>query len=153
MLLEHFIEPKRVLRYDPQTGMSDELDPTEVPDSSALAFGFFADSQYGLWGVYASPSGPVLFHGTRRFPLTEPSTKIDLDPGNEENRFSLRQGGVVRAECRYRRPDRSQWGFDSWSTEEESADFFLWLKNQFLTDDFVVRFTRPQDDSLENLQR
>ena len=145
MLLEHYIESHRVLRYDPQTGLSEELNRTELPDSSTIAFGFFSDSACGLWGVYASARGPILFHGTRRFQLAEPSTEIELFPGKEENRFGLRQGGVVQAECSYKRARPSEWGFDSWSAEEESADFFLWLKTQFSTDDFIERFTTAEN--------
>lgn len=147
MLLEHYIEAPRLLRYDPHTGLSTEQPRAELADSNPTTAGFFADSTCGLWGVYASPHGPILFHGTRRFELAEPSTAIELVPGQGENRFSLRQGGTVRAECSYKRAAREDWGFDSWSAEEESADFFLWLKNQFGTTDFIERFTTSSDVS------
>lgn len=145
MLLRHYLDARRVLRYDAQTGLFDEFSREQLADGTAMAFGFFADSQCGLWGVYASPAGPMLFHGTRRFPLMESSTSIELAPGKEENRFGLRQGGLLRAECKYKRPAASEWGFDSWSGDEESADFFLWLRNQVETDDFFRRYTRPSE--------
>lgn len=147
MLLEHYIESPRLLRYDPHTGLSQEQPRAELAETNPTSAGFFADSTCGLWGVYASPRGPVLFHGTRRFELAEPSTSIDLVPGQVENRFSLRQGGVIQAECSYKRAPRTDWGFDSWSAEEESADFFLWLKSQFGTADFIERFTTSNDVS------
>ena len=145
MLLEHYVESPRRLRFA-ETGLSaEEQRRAELADSNPTTAGFFADSTCGLWGVYASPRGPILFHGTRRFELAEPSTAIELVPGQVENRFTLRQAGVVRAECSYKRPSRADWGFDSWSAEEESADFFLWLKSQFGTGHFVERFTASSD--------
>lgn len=141
MVLGHYADSKRVLRYEPQTGVFEEM----PADGSPTAFGFFTDSQCGLWGVYASPTGPVLFHGSRRFELTAPGTAIDLEQGVNENRFRLLQADVLRAECTYKRPSASDWGYDNWSAEEDSADFFLWLSHQLGTKDFVERYTRPQE--------
>lgn len=145
MLLEHHIEAARLLHYDPRTGLSSEQPRAELADSNPTTAGFFADSTCGLWGVYASPRGPILFHGTRRFELAEPSTAIELVPGQAENWFSLRQAGAIRAECLYKRAQRADWGFDSSSAEEESADFFLWLRTQLGTSDFMERFTTSGD--------
>lgn len=145
MLLEHYIDAPRLLHYDARTGLSSEQPRAESADSNLATAGFFADSTCGLWGVYASPRGPILFHGTRRFELAEPSTAIELVPGQAENRFSLRQGGAIRAECLYKRARRADWAFDSWSAEEESADFFLWLKTRLGTSEFMERFTTSSD--------
>lgn len=145
MVLRHYADSQRMLRYDPHSGVFDELHAEARPRDSATRFGFFADSHCGLWGVYASPTGPVLFHGSRRFQLNEAGTTIDLVQGAEENRFRLLQREDLRAECTYKRPSSSEWGYDNWSADEDSADFFLWLSHQVVTEDFMRRYTRPAE--------
>lgn len=142
MLLGHYADSQRILQYDPQTGVFDELRADACAPGSGAGFGFFADSGAGLWGVYASPTGPVLFHGSRRFSLVAPGTKLEVVPGTTANHFRLLQEGVVRAECTYQRPSASEWGYDNWSADEDSVDFFLWLSHQVVTEDFVRRYTR-----------
>lgn len=143
MLLAHYSDNQRLLRYDADSGVFDETRVELNVERQSTAFGFFADSTCGVCGVYASPAGPVLFHGARRFRLADAETKIELAQGAEENRFRLMQRGVIAAECTYKRPSSSEWGFDNWSADEDSADFFLWLSHQVGTEDFVRRFTRP----------
>ncbi len=144
MLLQHYSDGYRVLRYDPQTGLSQEV--AGLAKEHPTGFGFFADSKCGVWGVYASPEGPILFHGTRRYRLNEPSTILKLVRGNDESHFGIHQGGVLRAECWYTRASPSDWGYDNWSAEEESADFFMWIKNRASSSDFLAHYTRPVDE-------
>ena len=146
MLLDHYIEASRVLRYDPETGSSEELRREQVPEGTETAFGFYTSVGDDIWGVHASPDGPILFHGRDRFRLADRSSEIELAPGERQNRFVFRQGGAARAECMYPRAKGTDWGYDSWSTEEESIDFFLWLKRQVGTPDFNVRYTRHADE-------
>ncbi len=142
MLLDHYIDAKRVLRYDPETGSREELGREQLPEGAETAFGFYTAAGDDVWGLYASPDGPILFHNAERFRLADLSSEIEVTPGERQNRFVFRQGGAVRGECAYPRAKRADWGYDSWSAEEESVDFFLWLKHQVGTPDFNVRYTR-----------
>jgi hypothetical protein len=109
------------LSYAPLTGKHELVPHREGPNA-----GFFQSVGAGFCGVYASADGPVYFHGAARS-VVDAHVTAEVTLGEHENRFVLRRGDHVIDDFAYPRVPRSSWGYDNWSADEESADFFMWL--------------------------
>lgn len=115
----------RVLEYDEAVGTYRERRKAEV--TKELSRGFYVNAGKDLVGVFASPRGPVFFVNDKRYPMHDPTFAVELHPGEKENEFIARHDSDPVFLFRY--PRHTNWGYDNWSTEEESADWYLWLTN------------------------
>ena len=60
-----------------------------------------------------------------------------------KHQFRARRGGKPIYELRY--PRRTDWGYDNWSADEESADWFLWFAGSAADAQFYQYFTAPAE--------
>jgi hypothetical protein len=127
------------LAYAPLTGKHELVPHREGPNA-----GFLQRVGSGFCGIYASPDGPVYFHDAARSAIdVHVTAKVTL--GEHENRFVLRRGDHVLDDFAYPRVPREAWGYDNWSADEESADFFMWLA-RCKTEWLEQRFTSAGND-------
>ena len=141
VVLNHYLE-RRGLRFDVDTGELEQLSD-ERPDAWKEPGGQFITVGTAVWGVVSTPTGPWLVHDSERMPLARPDLDLQVEQGETVNRFRLIETGTTRFETDYPRPARAAWGYDNWSAEEESADFFLWLAKAMKNAELVERWTAP----------
>jgi hypothetical protein len=126
-----------VLEYDDAGGTHHERPVVEVPKE--LSRGFYVNAGPDVVGVFASPRGPVFFVNDQRYPMHDPTFAVELHPGEKENLFIARHDSDPVFLVRY--PRHTNWGYDNWSAEEDSADWYLWLRNQAATERFHAFYT------------
>jgi hypothetical protein len=141
ILLQNYHRGQAVLAYDPGTGQGEEIARNAA--GAPVARGFYVNAGHDLVGVHASPAGPVFFVNLDRYSMTDPSFSVELHPGAQDHHFIARRGGKPVYEVRY--PRRTDWGYDNWSADEESADWFLWLARSAAEAQFYRFFTAPAD--------
>lgn len=139
MFLQNYNRGRLLLEYDPETGKGVEIarDLAGAP----VARGFYVSVGHDLVGVHASPAGPVFFVNGDRYPMKDPSFSVELRQEEQEHHVTAWSGGRAVYEVRY--PRRTDWGYDNWSADEESADWFLWLTSSSAEEQFYRFFTAP----------
>jgi hypothetical protein len=123
-------------------------DYEEVPRGDfhefSFARGFYITIEGHVVGVFASPLGPIFFHDKARVPMADPAVSVTWLRGEREHRFALQYAGQDRFVIAY--PPRTDWGYDVWSADEDSADFLLWLYTSTTEDRFIPWFTLDDGD-------
>lgn len=137
IFLKNYSEAKLALEYDPQTGKRMEIARELV--TAPFARGFYVRAGGDLVGVYASPAGPVFFVNGERYEMKDPAFGVEHHRGEREHQFTARCGGELIYELQY--PPRTDWGYDNWSADEESADWFLWLAGSVAEAQFYRYYT------------
>jgi hypothetical protein len=141
ILLQNYHDGRRLLEYAPETGEGVEI--ARDTASPPAARGFYVSVGHDLVGVYASPAGPVFFVNRDRYSMNDSSFGVELHRGEQAHHFVARCGGKLIYEVRY--PRHTNWGHDSWSTDEESADWFMWLTSSSDGPQFYRFLTAPSD--------
>ena len=142
ILLRHYARPAQVLRYVPETGEHETI-AGPIHDLIA-ARGYFEVVDGKVVGAFASEDGPVFFVGGERLSMGDPGFAIEWERGEREHRFAVQWRGALRFEARY--APKTDWGWDNWSADEESADFLLWLYNSVRGDRFHDFYTLARDN-------
>jgi class 3 adenylate cyclase len=131
---------REALSYAPLTGKHEV-----APHRDGSSDGFFQRVGEAVFGVFTSSEGPVYFRDAERFTISA-NVSATVTPGDHESHFVLRRRDQVIDEVTYPRVSRSSWGYDNWSADEESADFFMWLASHAPTDWLRERFTSRERD-------
>lgn len=127
-----------ILKYDVQTGQSQELSREAMPSDVPLARAFYVRNDANVIGVYASLEGPICFYNTQRFRLADADCQVELNVGETENEFRLWWHRDAMVTVRYSpTPYRS---YDAWSATDADVDFFLWLAQSTRDDHFYKYF-------------
>jgi hypothetical protein len=114
-----------VLRYDANDG-THQLLTREAVVASGLKKnrGAFVEEAGQVFGIYASPQGPVLFHDSDRvlFNATTMQVKVDLDSSTNIHRYSVTENGNFLFGTHYK--DRPGIGVNPYDQEPEDVDLF-----------------------------
>jgi hypothetical protein len=140
LILRSYLVGATVLRYDPSTGACEEVLRRDLPQNVREHRGFYIRAQDVFVGIYASPSGPVLFRDGERFPLRGSGIRLERNSlGRGRYAFVMRDEGRIRFTIRYGEHLISP-PVDCWSAELEDRDFFVWLVRA-TSPDFQTSFT------------
>jgi hypothetical protein len=144
--VHNFVWKRWVLRYDDDTGASEEIEATGEEE---LEDGFYVDPGRDLGfdrpdqpatgqhvGYYDTDQGPVFFHNTQRWPLSEGTFRPDVRKSEHGYEFRLWEGDALRVEARYRGPAPGHW---NWPEDMELQDPFQWLAKHLPTPGFYAR--------------
>lgn len=123
-----------VLEYDTETGQGSRHRRKELPLGKKTDRGFFADVDGKIYGVFASPTGPVFFHGDSRHPLEKGAFTVSLRRGSKSHRFSLSRGDDEIVSVWYRAPQAA--GTTPYDEDEAFVDFFAWVEANIDSDRF-----------------
>lgn len=140
--LRHHDAADRVLMYDTLSGRNLTLPSDRVPQGRQMDRGFFVDVVGEVYGVYASPRGPVFFHGRQQIPLYNRDVNMLRRPARDGlQKFILQAPGQAPIEVRYR--PHTPTHADPWDDDPEFSDFFAWLERSVDQDRFYTWHTVP----------
>lgn len=117
---------KSICEYDPNTGRYQEHLRASLPDLN-LTRGYYVNVQDVLVGVYASPTGPVLFRNSVQYPMISGQCSCKVMEGKRMNVFIFAEQGETRFMVEY--PRVLFIDFDPWSSEE-MLELFHWITNR-----------------------
>lgn len=121
VFVRHHDVASREVAVDPHTGAL-RRDVARGPDEP-LGRGFFRDVDGRIYGVCASPRGPLFFTDRESTPLAEGAWAARYPPGPYPRRFELVAGGVLRACVDVPAPENP----DPFDDDDTWNDFFAWL--------------------------
>ncbi|NJL55411.1 hypothetical protein HC928_09660 [bacterium] len=159
--LENFYKGGQFLLYDPATGNYQEFARHALPAEKQKGggLGLYVHVAGEVIGVYSSPAGPVCVHNQDQYVLVFDEWDVQLTSDDEhdltsgQNTFLLiHQGQPAFSVTYHAHTDRSYDPFtDPWSADDESFDFFLWLKNRVRYEGFHSDYTRAWEFGRDNL--
>ena len=124
-LLESYDKYESMLRYDASSGDHQLLTRKEAATSGLQEnVGAFVEEEGHVFGIYASPQGPVLFHDSDRVAFN-PNTmqvKVDIDTSTNIHRYSVIENGNFLFGTHYK--DRPGIGVNPYDQEPEDVDLF-----------------------------
>lgn len=117
-----------MLEYDVEDGSFRLLARTDVEQRGLpRTMGMYTKEEEHVFGVYATPDGPVFFRDSERIAGSFGRTQalVELDSQTNIHRFALFMDGQPAISTHYR--DRGGIGANPYDTEREDVDMFAAL--------------------------
>jgi hypothetical protein len=144
MYLTNYTNVEFVLAYDFENG-----NHATMPASVALAqgiregHGFYVEVDKTVYGVFSSPTGPVIFRDGIRIAAILGTTvaKVMRDVAPRRHHFELIHNNVVVFAIEY--GNQGYLYANPYDTEIEDVDLFALLEKRLCDDSFYKNYTRP----------
>ena len=117
---------QEMLEYDVDDGARRLVSREEVERAGLpRTFGMFSQAGDRVFGVYATPEGPVFFGDDIRIPGRFGMTRgsVELDPATGIHRFALFNDSQLVLSTHY--PERAGLGTNPYDTAPEDVDMFV----------------------------
>ena len=148
LILPSYDRYSEFLEYGANSGRHRIVAKEEIERSGgAGAFGLFTREGNSVFGVYATPDGPVFFHDALRIRGAPGALSATVEVAQKTqtlNRFRLFQGPYCMIDVRY--AQREGIGTNPYDTTLEDVDLFALIASRIDRREFFERYTREWTD-------
>lgn len=142
--LRSYDKNERVLKYDAASGAHRVMSRAEAEHAGLKkGFGAFVEEDGSVYGIFASPDGPVLFRNEQRVPVRLGATtaRVVIDSDSRIHCFSVTDNGVHVFGTHYR--EREGLGANPYDQSPEDVDLFVMVTEGLKKPQFHANYTRP----------